>query len=61
MDTFMQNAANSPQGLGENRYFKTSEYQIVKTLRFGIRMLALGFAAVTRLVIDVLKGIAGKN
>ncbi|GEM_PF-1738817 len=61
METFMQNAANTPGGIGDNRYLKTSEYQVTKVLRTIIRLLEIATKAIFTLVKDVFKGIVGKS
>jgi hypothetical protein len=61
MDTFMQTAANTPGGLGDNKYIKTSQYQFVKIFRTLIAWGAFAIAAITRLLVDVFKGLIGKS
>ena len=60
MDTF-ETAGNSPEGLSGNRYYKTSEYQIVKVLRKVFFLLEMGVGAIVRLCVDVIKGLVGKS
>ncbi len=57
----MQSAANTPGGIGDNRYLKTSQYQFVKIFRTLIGWLGIAVGAIVTLVVDILKGIAGKS
>ena len=57
----MQNAANTPGGMGDNRYVKTSQYQVTKGLRGVFRLLEIATKAVFTLISDVIKGIVGKS
>lgn len=61
MDTFMQSAANTPGGIGDNRYVKTSQYQMVKGIRGVFKLLGIATGALVQLFIDIIKGILGKS
>lgn len=57
----MNEAANTPGGMGDNRYVKTSQYQMVKVIRTTFRLLEIAMKAIITLIKDVFKGIAGKS
>jgi len=61
MDTFMQTAANTPGGIGDNRYLKTSQYQLVKIIRMVFGWIGIATSAIIRLIVDIFKGLVGKS
>ncbi len=57
----MQTAANTPGGIGDNRYIKTSQYQLVKIIRMIFGWIGIAVNAIVRLLVDIIKGLAGKS
>lgn len=57
---YSNNVLNQNGGIKDNRYFKTSEYQIVKVLRGIIGLLGMAVGAIVVLTKDVIRGIFGR-
>ena len=57
----MQTAANTPGGMGDNRYVKTTQYQLVKIIRMVFGWIGIAVSAIFRLLSDIIKGLTGKS